>query len=170
MTTMIVLRVIHILSGVFWAGSAFFAAAFLIPAVGASGPAGGAVMQQVIGKRRFPAVSGIAALLTVLSGAGMYWYNVRVSSGAWARSVPGMTYGIGATAAIVTIIVALTMIVPTGNHLLELGGALQARGGPPTPEQMGRLGHLQGRMLFASRMAAACLMVAVIAMATARYL
>jgi len=170
MTTMIVFRFIHVLFGVFWAGAVFFVAAFLLPGVHASGPAGGSVMQEVMGKRRFPVVAGIAAGLTILSGAGMYWHNVSISSGAWARSTPGIVYGVGAIAAIAGAVIFGAVIGPTGKKMLELGAAIRSAGGPPTPEQASTLGRLQARLGSASRLGASCLLIAVVAMATARYL
>jgi hypothetical protein len=170
MTTMIVLRFIHVLSGVFWAGSVFFVAAFLIPGLRASGPSGGHVMQQVIGKLRYPTAAGTAGLLTILSGAGMYWRNVSLSSGGWATSVPGLTYGFGALAAITAIIIFARIIAPTGEQLLQLAGSIQSSGGPPSVEQATRLAQLQGRLAFASRLGASSLAVTVICMAIARYL
>jgi uncharacterized membrane protein len=169
-TTMIVLRLIHIFSGVFWAGSVFFVAAFLLPGLRASGPAGGQVMQQVVAKLRYPRAAGSAGVLTILSGAGMYWRNNSISSGAWSRSIPGMTYALGAVAAIAAMVVFATLIGPTGEKLLSLGGAIQSAGGPPSAEQATKLTFLQGKMAFASRLGAGCLAVAVLCMATARYL
>jgi len=170
MATMLMLRLIHVLSGVFWAGSVFFVAAFLVPGLRASGPAGGQVMQQVMGKLRYPTAAGVAALLTILSGGGMYWRNTSMSSGGWARSVPGMTYGAGAVAALAALTVFVAVIRPTGNRLLELGAAIQSAGGPPTSEQAATLAQLQGRMARAARFGAGCLAITVIAMASARYL
>jgi len=170
MALMIVLRLIHIFAGVFWAGSVFFVVRFLLPAIGASGPAGGVVMQQVIGKLRFPVAAGVAGTLTILSGLGMYWRNVKVSSGTWAGSAPGITYGIGALAALAALIAFATVIGPTGNRLLQLGATVQSSGGPPTAEQASTLARLQARMTVSSRVGASFLAIAVLAMAIARYM
>jgi uncharacterized membrane protein len=167
---MISLRLIHILSGVFWAGAVFFSAAFLVPAIVASGPAGGQVMRQLIIVRRLPVVAGIASLLTILSGAAMYWRNSSLSGGVWAASTQGMTYGIGAVTALLTAGVAATIVGPTGNKLTKLGAELAAAGGPPTADQMRTLGALQNRMLFGTRIGAALIGATVITMAVARYL
>ena len=64
----LLLRLIHILAGVFWAGSVFFLAGFLIPTVRETGPEGGRVMSHLVGRRRLPVFIGIAILLTVVSG------------------------------------------------------------------------------------------------------
>jgi len=45
----IIMRLIHILSGVAWAGGAFMLAGFVTPAAQKSGPSGGQVMQQMSG-------------------------------------------------------------------------------------------------------------------------
>lgn len=167
---MIVLRLIHVLGGVFWAGSVLFVAAFFIPAVAASGPGGGQVIQQVMAVLKYPRAAGIAATLTILSGGWMYWHNMKVSTGGWAGSAPGMTYGIGALSALVAFTVFVTVIRPTGNALLAFGRTMQSRGGPPTAEESAAISRLQMRMSGASRAAAACLAITVAAMAIARYL
>ena len=170
MTTMIVLRFIHILSGVFWAGSVFFVAGFLIPGLRASGPAGGQVMQQVIGKLRYPTAAGTAGLLTILSGAGMYWRNVSVSSGGWATSVPGLTYGFGALAAITAIIIFARIIRPLGSNSYNWPAPSNRAAGRRVPSRRAGSRSCKGRLAFASRLGASCLAVTVICMATARYL
>ena len=161
---MIVLRLIHVLAGVFWAGSVFFVAAFLLPSVAATGPGGGQVVQHVMTVLKYPRAAGIAAVLT------MYWHDMKISTAGWAGSAPGMTYGIGALSALVAFVVFVTMIRPTGDKLLAFGRTIQSRGGPPTPEESAAISRLQMRMSSASRAGAACLAVTVVAMAIARYL
>ena len=92
-----------------------------------------------------------------------------MSNGAFARSHAGMTYGIGATAAIATLVVGFTMITPAANRLGALGAAIQAGGGPPTSEQQADMARLQARMTLGSRLAASLLLLTVITMAVARY-
>jgi hypothetical protein len=168
--TMIVLRLLHIVAGVFWAGSLFFLAGLMLKAVRETGPAGGRVMRQLIGAQKLPAQLGGAAIVTILSGAAMYWHNYSLTAGAFASSRPGMAYGAGAIAALVTLAVGLGVVAPTGAKLVALGGAIEAGGKPPTPEQASTLGVLQGKMRFAARLAAATVAIAVITMAVARYL
>ena len=47
---LIVLRLLHIVLGVFWVGAVVFIAFLLFPSVRESGPAGGAVMQRLMGR------------------------------------------------------------------------------------------------------------------------
>jgi hypothetical protein len=167
---MIALRVIHILGGVFWAGAAFFAALFLLPSMHDAGPAAGPVMRQLIGVRRYPTVVSIIAGFTVLSGLGMYWYNGSHSNGAWYKSVPAMTYGLGGLAAILTMGVAGGILTPTAKKLGQVGGAIAAAGGPPSGEQTKTMAALQARMAMGTRLAAALLHITVLTMSVARYL
>ena len=64
--TIILLRVIHILSGVFWAGATFFLVGFLQPVVAASGPEGGRLMQRLTSQKRFQMAMPVAAGLAVI--------------------------------------------------------------------------------------------------------
>jgi len=78
---MIVLRVIHIFSGVFWVGVSFFNLGFLQPTVQATGNEGQKVMQHLTSHTRFTVTAYTAATLTLLSGWIMYWnlFGFRLS-------------------------------------------------------------------------------------------
>ena len=99
----ILLRLIHILAGVFWAGTAIFTAVFLVPSIRALGPAGGPVMQQIAGVRKLPLYFMGAGVLTVLSGLSMYWRASGGFTNAWMHSGSGATFGIGAVFALAAI-------------------------------------------------------------------
>src|SRR2546426_11384094 len=96
--TMILLRVIHILSGVFWAGATFFLVGFLQPVVAASGPEGGRLMQRLTSQKRFQMAMPVAAGVTILSSLAPYCRgSAGVSIGlvtSWARL--GLACGRGA--------------------------------------------------------------------------
>jgi uncharacterized membrane protein len=169
-TTIILLRVVHILSGVFWGGAVLFLGFFLLPSIGAAGPAGPKVMRQLIVVRKFPRFIGIFAMLTVLSGLWMFGRINSASGGAFARSTQGMVYGVGAIFAIVTVIIALSVAAPTGAKIIALGDQVEAGGGTPTPEQAATLAALGKRMLIGARVAAINIVIAALAMAAARYL
>src|SRR5690242_7653416 len=98
---MILLRLIHIICGVFWAGAAMVMAWFLLPASRALGQPGGAFMMQLMGKQRLRNFVFTAMALTVLSGLTMYIHLSMVTHGAWASSRMGMVLGVGAAAAII---------------------------------------------------------------------
>ena len=68
---MLILRIIHIMGGVFWVGSAWMMAGFIQPAAKAAGPDAAKFMQRLMQSRHSILIS-VAAVLTVLSGALLY--------------------------------------------------------------------------------------------------
>ena len=68
--TLFVIRILHVVIGAFWVGAVLFIAAFLAPSVRAAGPAGGAVMQQLMGARR---------MHLWLMAAGILWFAMPSS-------------------------------------------------------------------------------------------
>jgi uncharacterized membrane protein len=166
---MIVLRLIHILAGVFWAGTVFFFASFLLPSMRDAGPAAGAVTKQLIAVRKYPRAILIIASLTVLSGFALYGMDISISNGAFARSRTGMVFGIGGIAATLTIITGMVIMTPTANKMAALGAAIQAGGQPPTPEQAAEQARLGKKMGIGTQIGAFLLLIAVVCMAIARY-
>jgi hypothetical protein len=169
-TLMIGLRLIHIICGVFWTGTAMTMAWFLLPASRAMGPPGGAFMQQLMFKQKLRNFVGAAMALTVLSGLTMYIRLSMITNGAWAASRMGMVLGIGAVAAIIAGGIGGVVVGRHGKRLMELGTTVQATGGPPTDAQRGEMESLQGKIYGGFRVIAVLLVIAVAAMASARYL
>lgn len=167
---MIVLRVIHIVAGVFWAGTAMAIAWFVLPASQAMGQPGGAFMQQLMFRQRLRAFVSGAMILTILSGLTMYGWLAMEAGGAWARSRMAMTLGIGAVAAIIAGGIGSGVVGRVGRKMAALGATIQASGSPPTDAQKAELESYQRRMRSAFRIIAVLLVIAVITMAVARYL
>ena len=165
----LLLRLIHILAGVFWAGSAFFLAGFLIPTIRETGPEGGRVMGHLVGRRRLPVFVGIAVLLTVLSGLIMYGRTAAATHGTWTGTAPGIAYGIGGLAAILGAIVGMGVSGAAARRMAAIGQRA-AEAGRPSSEQQAEIQGLQRRMMLGARIAAGLIALAVVAMATARYL
>ena len=166
---LILLRLIHILFGVFWAGTAMFNAAFLIPALRALGPAGGPVMQEIAGKRKLPVYFLTSGVLTVLSGFGLYWHDSAGFTNGFMRSGGGITFGIGAVLALLAMCVGIFVASPTAMRVGRLGAAIAAAG-KPTPEQAAEMQRLQAKIGMASALGAGLLTLTVIMMAIARYI
>lgn len=168
-TLTIVLRLIHILAGVFWVGAIFLIAGFLLPTVRSSGPEGGRFMQHLMLKRRLSVFLGIAALLTVLSGVTMYVRLSAATHGAWAGTGPGIGYGVGGLAALLGGIMGGVISGPAARRMSAIGQQ-GAQGGGLSAEQQAEMQRLQARTTLGSRVTAGFLAVAAGAMAVARYL
>ena len=166
---LIPLRIIHVLFGVFWVGTAIFNAVFLIPSVRALGPAGGAVMQEIAEKRKLPIYFFISGILTVLSGFGLYWYDSAGFTNGFMRSAGGMTFGTGGLLALITLLLGIFVITPAAIRASKLGAAMGAAKKPPTPEQAAEMQQLQAKLGKMGALAAVLLTLTTIAMAVARY-
>lgn len=161
----IVLRLIHILSGVFWVGAAIVNAFFLTPAVVATGDAGRTLMGYLMTKSRFAVRITIAAVLTVLAGAALYWIDSGGLTSQWTTSATGIGFAIGALFALVGL--GTGMLV--GVNATKLGRIAAASQGKPSPEQLAEMQAAQRAMESASRFSTIALIIALACMATARY-
>ncbi len=119
-TTIILLRIVHIVSGVFWVGSALFVARFLLPSLRAVGPAAGPVMQQLNQTRKLPVYLMGAMLLTILSGITLIMHDSSVSQGAFMSSSTGRVFGVGGLLALIAGIVGLSVNMPAARRMTQL--------------------------------------------------
>ena len=166
----LVLRLLHIGSGVFWAGSAMFFFFFLEPATRALGPQAGPVMHFLVSRKRVARVITAAATVNVVAGALVYW---RVSNGfdpAWVTSGMGIGLSIGALAAIGAWAMGLAVIAPTVERLDALGGQISQAGGPPAPGLLAEMERLGAKLHRAGQVDIMLIGTAVLFMAVSRYL
>jgi hypothetical protein len=167
-TVTIILRLIHILAGVFWVGSAFLVAGFLVPTMRQTGPEGGRVIQHLMVQRKLPVFLGVASILTVLSGITMYARMAAATHGSWTATAPGIAYAVGGLAAVLGGAAGALLTGAAGKRLAVVGQGIGAAG--PSAEQRAEISQLQSRIALGSRVSAALLAVAAGAMAVARYL
>ena len=166
---MITLRLLHILFGVFWVGVMVFNAFFLGPSISEAGPDGAKVMGGLM-RRHFLDIIPLAAATSILSGAWLFW---KVSGGfqpIWLHSATGMTLGFGAVMALTAFTIGMTVARPSMLRAMALG---QAAAQAPAAEREAKLASAQAlriRGAAASRLVALLLVLAVAAMAVARYL
>jgi uncharacterized membrane protein len=161
----IVLRVIHILSGVFWVGSAIFTGFFVSPAVAATAEAGQKFMAHLVTKSRVTARITAAAILTVLAGAALYWIDSQGLTSLWTTSGPGIGFGLGALFAIVGLVFGVLV----GKSTAVLGRLAAEISSKPTPDQMEKLGAARRQLAYAGPASSIALILALACMATARY-
>lgn len=169
-TYMVVLRIVHILAGVFWVGAAFTTILFIQSTAREVGPAAAPFMAHLAGKKRLVDWVLRAAGLTILAGLLMYWEVSDGLDGDWIGSAPGLSLTIGALCGIAAFTLGLTVVRPTIMSSLAIGREVAASGGPPSPEQGARLQALQLRSKAVGNVIVPLLVVAVAGMAAARYL
>jgi len=155
-------RAIHIMAGVTWAGATFMLAGVIVPMGMRHGAEGAWRWIGMIARRMGP-ISGVSAVLTVLSG--MYLFMTLHSHD---RSTGGLILAAGAAAAVLSLGVGLLVGRPTGLKLAKLAGQIDPTA-PPPPSELQRIAALQARAMLSSRVTAALLGLAVLAMALFRY-
>ncbi len=166
---MIVLRLIHIGTAVFWGGTAFFLVSFLTPAVQAAGPEGGKVMQRLAVSSFPQAILGMASL-TVLSGLSMYWLKSGGLQLVWIMTPTGLGFTFGGLMGLISLAIGFRVTSPAIERLAELAKAAMTSGKPPSPDEMKEIQGLQLKMTNGAVWNAIFLALAVAAMAIARYL
>jgi uncharacterized membrane protein len=164
------LRLIHIFSGVFWAGGAFVLARFIQPAAAATQPESNKFMQQMMGAGGYVVVQTIAGPLTVVAGLILYWIDSGGLQISWIATPTGLGFTVGAIAALIALYVGLVVSRANALGMAALGKEIQSAGKPPIPEQMSRMKAFQDGLTQASVWVAILLAITVAAMATARYL
>jgi uncharacterized membrane protein len=159
------LRIIHIVGGVFWVGGTLMMTFFIGPTVGAIGESGQKFVSHLMSNLRFSNRMAIASGATVLAGFILYALDARAGS-AWLRSSFAIGLGIGAIFALIGFISGI-LIGRTLKAMVQLGGQIQ---GKPSPDQMTRLQDLRKRQSTYSVITTLSLVLATVFMAIARYL
>jgi uncharacterized membrane protein len=168
---MIVFRFLHILAGVLWVGSAFLFVGFIGPSANEVGPSAGPLLTAVVKKRKVAKVITALGGITVLAGWIMWLKNMSQypSLGDWVSSSFGLVLTIGGVLATISAVQGSIGVGRGVEKLVDLGGEIAASGGPPTPEQQARLDRLSSALERAGKIDLVVLLLAVTAMATARY-
>ncbi len=166
----IALRVVHIVTGAFWAGAVIFINLLLLPSIGAAGPAGGRVMTE-LKQRKQHAVLFWTSTLAIMSGLSLLWIDSGGFSHDWFRAPIGIALTFGGIAALTGFAVGFVAVRPLAIRMEEMQAEM-ARATTDALRQsyLPRLGELRGRLTMLGRVATSCVSVAVVAMAVARYL
>ena len=165
----IILRLLHIISGVFWVGAALMLTFFISPTVRATKEAGQGFMRHFMGNTKFNLAMWTSAITAVTAGAILYWLDSDGFTSAWTHSGPGIGFAIAAGFAYAGLIVGIFQ-GKNSNAMAKLGGQIQSQGTPPSPEQAARLQKLGKALAVGGTLNATFLILATIGMAIARYL
>jgi hypothetical protein len=165
----LILRILHIIAGVFWAGTIFFLISFLMPTFKQVGPDAGKVFAALRGRGMFNSLPLIASI-AILSGLWMYMIRMGGSSD-WARTREAMTLGAGAVSALVAFLIGWFVMRANTLGAADLAGAAASMpAGAERDARMVQVQAMRGRAMMAGRAVATLLLITVICMAIARYL
>ena len=116
---LIVLRLIHVLGGIIWVGAGIYSFLFLLPAIAASGPAGGQVMAN-LQKRKLFTVLPIVAILTMLSGVRLMQIVSDGFAASYFATPMGRMYAISGLIAILGFLIGIIISRPSAMKLAKL--------------------------------------------------
>jgi hypothetical protein len=161
-----IVRLLHVMFGVFWVGSVFFTMLILKPRLAKLGPGFekpvmGAVMPRVV-----PAmfVSGITVFIT----GSILTFQMRAGDiGSLLTTGWGLMIFLGILATVGAISVGLGGLTPTGLRMARISD--QLNGQPPTPEQAASLARLGRRMDVLERVDFVLVLFALVTMPLARF-
>ncbi len=161
----LVLRLVHIVAGVFWVGGSVITTFFISPAAAATGEAGQQFFARLVRNMHFVQRFAAAAGVTVLAGAALYWIDSHGLTSSWMFTPPGWGFALGALFAIV----GFGFGIRVGRVTRKLASDMSAIQGTPTQGQMLELDATQRQALRLRRVQDALLIIALACMATARY-
>ena len=162
---MIVLRLIHIIGGMFWIGSTLLMILFILPSVNATRDSGQRFLSHFLIKTHYGRVLGLSAILTMLAGAILYWIDSAGFTSQWTRSGPGWGFGLGGVFGIIGFISGNRF----GNNIMTYGKTAVQIDGTPTTEQKVTMEAAQKPLGTLGSISTVALVLALVCMATARY-
>lgn len=164
---LLVLRVVHVMGGVFWVGGVTLLAFFVFPSVAAAGPGGGQVMAGMV-QRKLLTIMPVVAVVTMLAGLRLLQ---RVSAGFSAEyfsSTAGMMQAVSALLAIGAFVYGILVSRPAAARIAELGH-LMTSAETEREKLAAEMRAMQTRAGFALKVTAVLLLLSALGMSVARY-
>ena len=161
----VILRFVHIIAGIIWAGGSIMMNLIIGPAIAATGESGQQFAGHLVQKSGFTKLMMASAMTTVFAGIVLYGLDSNWFQSRWMFSNMGIIFGIGAVAGIIAMVFG-TMIGQLNAALGALGGQIQ---GKPTDEQAAALAALRKRQSFIVPANTIFTFIAIACMAGARF-
>lgn len=167
---MVILRLLHIGSGVLWAGGAIFLTWFVEPVAASLGPKAGPFMGG-LNDRKLGIYFSIVATFAVIVGTILYWIDANGDPVGFFTSSPfGLGLGIGGITAWIAWIIGFTRVRVLTEQLGAATASLAAADGPPSPEAIGAVQRIQHQLHQVGLVDLWLLVATVVLMAVSRYL
>lgn len=165
----LLLRLIHILAGAFWFGSALTMFLFLQPTAEATGAEGQKFMLHLLRNRRLSEVGLAAAVLTGAAGGLLFLLDSSGLQISWITQPQGLGFTLGGVAGLAALLLFGFVGFPAGRRVIAIGSRLENERRPPNEDEQRTLGSSQALLKRVGIAVLVLLVVAAAAMATARY-
>jgi uncharacterized membrane protein len=166
---MLVLRLAHVVFGALWVGMMVFTVFFLGPAVAEAGPEGGKLM-AALQRRRIMVIMPVVALITLVSGLWMFGRLAGGNPAALMRSPMGQALAWGGAAAIVAFVLGIVVMRPAMMRATKLAESLATASPEERATRTAEIQRIRARGTVMGQVVAILLLIALAAMAVARYL
>jgi uncharacterized membrane protein len=166
---LLILRLIHVLGGIFWVGSVLFTTLFLMPALALAGANPGQIM-GALQRRGFMTVMPIVGLLTVGSGLRLLYITSGGFTPAFFGTPMGRALSLGGNSAILAFLISIFVMRRGNIRSARLGTELATVDDTRRTSITRELATLRRRGTVASTIVVVLLVLASCAMASARYL
>lgn len=160
------LRAVHVLGAVVWAGGTFVLASFHEYVLDPGDPE--RTIQRMAGYDDMSTMVGASGIVAVAAGLILYWLVSDGLDPTWVTSGYGATITVGAVAGLAAIAVAVPMVGLTNDRAAELHEEVQAAD-ELTDDHVETMATLRARLRRGERLTALLLAIAVLAMAIAQY-
>lgn len=166
---LLVLRLLHVVGGIFWVGGGLYSTIFIMPALATAGPAAAPIFAEMQRRKLFT-VLPLVALTTMLSGLRLMWIVSGGFTASYFATGPGLTFAIGGAASIIGFLVAMFVSRPASMKLGPLAAQLPSLSGEAKASAERRVASLKSQASVGTAAAVLLLTVAAVAMSIARYL
>ncbi|HVX88796.1 MAG TPA: hypothetical protein VG940_07720 [Gemmatimonadales bacterium] len=167
--SMLILRLLHVLTGIFWVGTMTFVTLFLIPSLKEDGALMGRVFGGLV-KRNYMVVMPLVAILTILSGLAMIWVTSGGHLDMYMQTPSGHTFTMAGGLGIVGFLIGMFVARPAGMKAAGLGQQMAAATDPAAKAALqAEIAALQKRNGFATTLVTVLVLAAAAGMAIARY-
>ena len=164
----IVLRVLHIFGGIFWAGATTAFVLFVSPAAAQTAPESNKFMANLTTNQILPTWLSAAAGVNVLAGIILFWLDSGGLSAAWFNRAYALSFTVGALAGLAAFVLGIFFSRPRVERMGTLGKEIQSGGKPPTPEQIAEMRKLGGELVLYGRLTVVLLAITILGMVLAR--
>ncbi len=170
MTELLVLRVLHLVCGMFWVGSMLFLSVFLMPAFRQSGPEAAVVMARLLRPRLLIALP-LVALVTLLTGFTLAWRDGGNSLAVFASTPSGRVFTMSGGLAVVAFVIGFLVSRPATEEMARLLARLSTLPDADARAAVdARLAIVQPRSALAGQAVTVLVVLTAVGMAVARYI
>jgi uncharacterized membrane protein len=167
--TFLTIRAAHVLVAALWIGSTVFMATLLMPAVEATGAAGGQLMAR-LQRRGFPIYMEAIGVTTVLSGLYLLWHFTGGFDPSVSTSHAGLAFGVGGAAGVLAGVIGGAVVGRSAKKLTRLtGNAMTIADDDVHRSLLAEIASLKRRMRSGTRVVVGLQTVALVFMSVGHY-